>query len=763
MKIFPVPSKLKPRAEPGTFLGYCSRSDAYRILNHRTGKIMTSAHVSFDESITGSGLKFKDLPLDLFSCYEQLPERLKFSLPFNTPPHQSSFVSSHELDSCLPYDSHDLPVIQASPSILSLLEGVNSISNLGTICLVEEQAEYNKLKPLNKTLPAPYAHQLPPEPQTAKQALQTTEADQWQKAMDEELQNHSMLKTFSVVPRPHNRAVIGCRWVFKRKTDQFGYVARYKARLVAQGYTQVEGVDFDLTYAPVVKLVSTRILLHVAAALDWEIHQIDITGAFLNSTLDREIFMELPPGYRHDKSKVYLLNKTIYGLKQSGHDWYNTISVYLHEIGFQRSNLDWGVFYSQKGNRSAILTVYVDDITIFASDLKILKKTKSLILNKFNGTDSGELKWYLGMHITRNRAQRTIIIDQQSQIEKLAADYTPNDKTRYKTPISTHEMSNIFCNEEVKPTKAVKRQCEGELDTESPKRQKSCMDKRSMEMGPSNMRQDNPIKEAAKLKNEKGKKERVYSTQSVITTKSNKALVFLKTFPYREITGSLLYLALCTRPDITFIVTLLARFQNRYEEAHCRALERIVRYLYSTKTLGMTINSPIGHPKITNPFQITGYVDADWAGDRTDRKSTTGYIYYVGTTPVDWGSTKQTSVALSSAESEYMALSEAIKKGKWIRMFMQEVHHCTKRTNSGNFLKIYEDNQSCIALAKGNVNPPKSKHIAIRYHFNREAVHSGEVTLEYCPTKGMVADILTKTPDPQTFLLNRKRLGLQEL
>jgi hypothetical protein len=134
-------------------------------------------------------------------------------------------------------------------------------------------------------------------------------------------------------------------------------------------------------------------------------------------------------------------------------------------------------------------------------------------------------------------------------------------------------------------------------------------------------------------------------------------------------------------------------------------------------------------PAAADSSQFQGYCDADWAGDRADRKSTTGYVYFAGDSPICWASNKQSSTALSSAESEYIALSEAFKTGKWLRMLNQVLHHYSGVLTK-SAVKIMEDNQSCQALTNAKDNMPKAKHIELHYHFSREAISSGKIKLQ---------------------------------
>ena len=163
-------------------------------------------------------------------------------------------------------------------------------------------------------------------------------------------------------------------------------------------------------------------------------------------------------------------------------------------------------------------------------------------------------------------------------------------------------------------------------------------------------------------------------------------------------------------------------------------MKRILRYLQGTKSHGICF-------KPGDKVDFSGYSDADWAGDHSDRKSTLGYAFLLMIAPISWGSKKQSSVSLSTSEAEYIALSLTIQEGKWIHRLLCEILAATNKSAPG--LKIFEDNQSCLKMTKNPVNHGRAKHIDIKYHHIRE-VKRGEVDLEYCETSIMLADILIK-------------------
>jgi hypothetical protein len=217
------------------------------------------------------------------------------------------------------------------------------------------------------------------------------------------------------------------------------------------------------------------------------------------------------------------------------------------------------------------------------------------------------------------------------------------------------------------------------------------------------------------------------------TTEEEKEQMKLK--PYESIVGSLLYAAISTRPDISHAVNMVSRFMKNPGEKHWIACKRILRYLRGTSKLKLVFQGNANEKELVT----TAYSDADWGGDLDERKSTTGYIIKVNDCLVSWVSKKQRTVALSSAESEYMAISAAVQEIKWINKMLEELMF--KQTIP---TKLFSDSQAAIAISQNDIDHNRTKHIDIRHHFTRDAIKNKEVDLEWIPTAEQEADILTK-------------------
>ena len=220
---------------------------------------------------------------------------------------------------------------------------------------------------------------------------------------------------------------------------------------------------------------------------------------------------------------------------------------------------------------------------------------------------------------------------------------------------------------------------------------------------------------------------------------------------YQAIVGSLLYLSTKTRPDISYAVSSVARFCSKPTKEHWVAVKRILRYLKGTSNYGICYNGD-------TEGEVVGFSDSDWAGDISDRKSTSGFVFIQAGGAISWKSSKQTCVALSTAEAEYIALAAAVQEALWLQQLETDLLN-----KSIEETIMFEDNQSTIALAKSQPIHGKTKHVDIRYHFTRSMVEAGKIKLKYCPTETMIADMLTKGLSIKQFKELRELAGITEL
>jgi hypothetical protein len=272
-------------------------------------------------------------------------------------------------------------VIDSSPALLKEFDGLEHV-------LLAETSDAEAL-----------------EPRTLAEAKRHPDWLWWEKAIGEELATLEAAGTWVLEEPPPGVNIIGFKWVFKAKKDAAGIIARFKAHLVAQGFSQIDGVDYDDTYAPVAQLPSSRAIIAMANRLSLELHQVNIKGAYLNGELnDNEVlYMQHPPGYkpRDAGTCVLRLRKTLYGLKQSGRCWYQKLSSIFDSLKFSKCSVDQAIFYKQNKSKNevTVVAVHVDDCTIAASNIRLINEFKAGLHEHVEVTDLGELHWMLGVEI----------------------------------------------------------------------------------------------------------------------------------------------------------------------------------------------------------------------------------------------------------------------------------------------------------------------------------------------------------------------------
>ncbi|KAM0031422.1 putative RNA-directed DNA polymerase [Helianthus debilis subsp. tardiflorus] len=217
--------------------------------------------------------------------------------------------------------------------------------------------------------------------------------------MQKELQQFEKLGVWRLVDLPKNQKWIKTKWVFKCKRDDKGDVVRNKARLVVQGFSQQEGIDYDEVYAPVARLEAIRIFLAFASWKDFKVYQLDVKSAFLYGKIKEEVYVGQPPGFTdpQHKNKVYLLDKALYRLHQAPRAWYETLSQYLLANGFTRGTGDSTLFTKEVAGHLLILQIYVDDIIFGSTNDELCKDFEKVMQKKFEVSSMGEMKFFLGL------------------------------------------------------------------------------------------------------------------------------------------------------------------------------------------------------------------------------------------------------------------------------------------------------------------------------------------------------------------------------
>ena len=215
----------------------------------------------------------------------------------------------------------------------------------------------------------------PITPLNYKEAIQCPQSAEWNKAMEEEFDNHTHRKTWELVPLPKDLKTIGSRWTYIIKLGPDGTVSRYKARLVAQGFSQAIGIDYNDMFAPTVRLEMLRALFHLTVAYGWSHGQDDVVTAFLHGDLDETIYMHQPEGYDDGTGRVARLLRSIYGLKQAARIWNKLMHQKLITVGYDQLTSDTAVYLCNHNDDITILAIYVDNVMSFGNTKPGLSKS----------------------------------------------------------------------------------------------------------------------------------------------------------------------------------------------------------------------------------------------------------------------------------------------------------------------------------------------------------------------------------------------------
>ena len=408
-------------------------------------------------------------------------------------------------------------------------------------------------------------------------------------------------------------------------------IVKYKARLVAKGCSQRPGYDYIETHSPVVRLKMLRAIMAIAPSKKLLIQQMDVKGAYLNGILKEHVYMRQPEGFDDGTGRVCLLEKSLYGLKQAGHEWNILLNKIMVELGYTHLRSNPCAYVKRCGKDFIVVTVWVDDLLLFATTPQLMEKIKNNLHSHWEMTDLGEPSKIVGIEV--NQSQNSITISQKLYIESIL-------------------------------------KCEG-MERANPV---------GMLLDPNVPLEPNPEGNEGDRSNS-----------------------------YAKLLGELQYIANATQPDIAYAVNRLASYTANPSLKHATALKRVLHYLSGTRTYGITYHRV---PKLSNLFY--GFADAAYA-NADDYKSTSGYVFITGGGAITWRSKKQSTIALSSTEAEYVALSEAACEAFWLRNLYAESGFDQKEPTL-----IRGDNNGSIAIAQNPQFHKRSKHIAIRWHWIRD-------------------------------------------
>lgn len=255
-------------------------------------------------------------------------------------------------------------------------------------------------------------------PKSIAEASKRSDWSLWEAAIKDEMDSLKQNRTWSAAKLPESRRPIDCKWIFKIKRNENGNIDRYKARLVARGFQQQSGFDYNETYAPVAKLTTLRIILAVANQHNLHVHQMDVKCAFLNGDLKEDIFMKLPAGFNKE-DKIVKLNKSLYGLKQASRAWNERFHLYVVQLGFTRTNADYCLYVRVRNGCHMYLLLYVDDLILACGDLNQLQIIKNQFKKEFEMKDMSELKYYLGIKIERDHKSGVLKLSQKHYLQNV--------------------------------------------------------------------------------------------------------------------------------------------------------------------------------------------------------------------------------------------------------------------------------------------------------------------------------------------------------
>ncbi|MBW0540441.1 hypothetical protein O181_080156 [Austropuccinia psidii MF-1] len=479
-------------------------------------------------------------------------------------------------------------------------------------------------------------------PSNYREAMVSINKTDWVGAIDEEIGSMVTEKVFTpsdlhdaLKEVPH-QSILGTKWVFTKKPD------RFKARLVARGFRQIPGINYDETFAPTPTFNSLQLLFSTACLKNWKICTFDVKVAFLHSIIDKPVYVWPPMGMNIPKNKVLKLNKALYGTKQASRCWWLHLKAILHQIGFTDNKEDASTYTLNRDGEQAILWVHVDDGAITASSDKLMNDLTERLNSHL------KIKW--------NNAVSNLV---GISLEETEVGF------KFSQPDLIDKLTNLVPSKIIAKT-PLPPGCQLELNFSQ-----SEMDK-----------------------------------------------------PYLKRIGILLYIAQGSRPDIAFAVNYLARFSLHTDKSHWQALEHLIAYLRGTRNMGIMIS------KSNSSLEMKCFVDANWGGE--GNRSTHGYIMFHGINPIGWQSKRQVTIASSTAQAEYMALSFAAKEMLWLYNLFLDILKNPIPT-------LYSDNRTAVGISTESMNRKQTRHLI------REFIAVRKLKLEWISTNDQLADILTKS------------------
>ncbi|CAI7900865.1 unnamed protein product [Closterium sp. NIES-54] len=578
----------------------------------------------------------------------------------------------------------------------------------------DDAEEDEELRELDPNMHADPEHRWDIATMTIKEALASWKGEAVKAAMEEEIRSLIGMGTWELVERPRGVNIMKNRWVLTTKYRIDDTVEREKARLFVKGFTQVCGADYDKTYSLLSSYVTLRIFLNIVAVLDLNLMQLDMKNSFLQSKLDRVLYMYQPDYFDDGTGRVCKLLKSLYGLKPSPLLWYRALDV------------------------------YVDDLLAASSSHVMLKKLKGPLEAVFELREISPVVKYLGLEIVRDRPARKLWLHQQGYADKLRRHFIDEEQGGRvpKTQVFAYAELTFDDEEAQEREEEEYRQKVGSLQfattTTRPDIAFACSKLGSGLTVLQHFGFQFSLPQCTPLS----------TSHSLSAPPSDESVE--SSGPYPELVGCLMYLMMCTRPDLTYPLSLLARYvaPGRHRKMHWDAAKRVVRYLCSTSGMGLVLGG-------RGPLVLTSHADASWVDDSATQRSSQGFTFSLGSGSVSWRSTRSSSVLSSSCDAEIYVGAMAAQELRWLTYLLSDLGEqpCLPPV-------LYVDNKAMIALCQEHRLEHRTKHIALRFFLARELQKRGQLRLAYVATWANTADIFTKALPPGDHQCFSTVLGL---
>ena len=413
-------SKLDAKSTKGVFVGYDRNSPAYLVYFPDTGKVRRCRLIQCVNEVKNDEIKCDDSQSDVDLPYDDLP-------------------------------CDDLPCVNVDAQVQGCEPHFTNQRFHEEENLVPQAPEVNQRPQRNKKMPArfadyetefddqisgvEYCYKVGVCPRTYTEAIKSENADKWHEAMHDEMRSLMENETFTLTDLPKDRQVVGGRWVYAVKENANGDET-FKARYVAKGYSQREGTDYFETFSPTANMTSIRAAMQIAAQHDLILHQMDVKTAYLNAPIDCEIYLEQPQGFEqkgvNGEKLVYKLNKSLYGLKQSGRNWNQLLHKHFCENGFTQCSSEHCLYTKQTDDGMILILVWVDDLIIGAKNEELMCETKRMMTERFRMKDLGKLSYFLGIGF--EQSEGCVKMNQRKYIQKLLDKYDMSDCKPRTTP-----------------------------------------------------------------------------------------------------------------------------------------------------------------------------------------------------------------------------------------------------------------------------------------------------------------------------------------